>query len=117
MAVKMAAPHFYLLPPNLLLPPANLQLPALTLTPRRPERPTSTIWEDLWSIIVWFANLFLPTLKGTHACKPTMPAVGAPRCLKPMLCTVLTRPRASTQSRQSLLSSGPSWALPRERLT
>jgi len=37
--------------------------------------PPSTLWEDLWSIVIWFANLFLPTLKGTHACKPTMPAV------------------------------------------
>ena len=40
------------------------------------EKPSSTFLEDLWSIVIWFYNLFLPTLKGTHACKPTMPAVG-----------------------------------------
>ena len=53
------------------LSPVMCQKPNMTI-----EKPSSTIWEDLWSIVIWFYNLFLPTLKGTHACKPTMPAVG-----------------------------------------
>ena len=39
------------------------------------ELPQSTLWEDLKSVKTWFVNLFLPTLKGRPACKPTMPAV------------------------------------------
>ncbi len=31
--------------------------------------------EGLYSAYVWFKNLFLPTLKGRPACKPTMPMV------------------------------------------
>lgn len=42
------------------------------------DPPTSrwrVLMQDLWSIVVWFSNLFLPTLKGRPACKPTMPTV------------------------------------------
>ena len=31
--------------------------------------------EELYSAYVWFKNLFMPTLKGRPACKPTMPMV------------------------------------------
>ena len=55
--------------------------------------PSSTLSEDLWSVIVWFANLFIPTLKGTHACKPTMPGVseGAASNLSLLLTMRLTQ--------------------------